>query len=364
MGLLILAARQRMKKTVPGPRIAPVQRRIRHRSQRHVEIKRRAQQPEPRQYGHRENECPIFFRPHQEPTRRQHRDQTDQIVNHEYRQVPVEQRGFSDRCAEQRENVKRHQTQDNVLPFRPRIGDAFVPGRQRRDHKGSQRPETGQMREGQAGGATFADVNSTGLDQDQEYQIPCSDAHQNVASKRRPVLGSLHGFRCQPDPGFDRENPDDDEDHEERAVVFESGQFAVGFQDHADQENDAVAQEQIPSQLGLRRRDGDLDTHCRDDQSLVVGETDSEQKQRPVEVALLVRRINPAQQTTEHAYKREQAEWINLDDDGLAPHESVESDQHPRHVAGQHAQRVFPAPVDTFELLDPFEDHAAAARGD
>ena len=47
----------------------------------------------------------------------------------------------------------------------------------------------------------------------------------------------------------------------------------------------------------------------------------------------------------------------------MAPHESVETDQHARDIAGQHAQRVFPAPVDVPEFLDPFEDHAAAAGG-
>ena len=45
VGSLILAARQRMKKTLPGARITPVQRRIGHRSQRHIEIKRRAKHP-------------------------------------------------------------------------------------------------------------------------------------------------------------------------------------------------------------------------------------------------------------------------------------------------------------------------------
>ena len=219
------------------------------------------------------------------------------------------------------------------------------------------------MRQEQQRRAGFAHMNHARHNRDQERKVNHRDAHKHVTSQCHPILILLHRHHCHPCPRRNRARADDDINREERLVVLKSREHAVRLRHQARQENYAVAQKQIPTQSRLRRRDGDLDAHRRDNQCHVIGEADSEQKHRPVEITHLVRRINPSQQTSKHAHERKQAEGINLHNHRLTPHEAVKSDQHSRHITGQHAQGVFVATINGFELLDPFEDHAAATRG-
>src|SRR5678816_2886837 len=98
------------------------------------------------------------------------------------------------------------------------------------------------------------------------------------------------------------------------------------LQDNPANVNNAVSKEKVATEAKIRRCDSDFDTHCRHDECLVVGKTDSVEKQSQVKIATLVWSINPAEQEQQHRHERGHAEGVDLDDHGLAPHETVVAD--------------------------------------
>src|SRR6185369_12653266 len=53
---------------------------------------------------------------------------------------------------------------------------------------------------------------------------------------------------------------------------------------------------------------------------------------------------------------------IDLDDNRLAPHVTVETHQRAGDETSHHADSILPAAVDGFQFGNPFDNHAAAAR--
>ena len=135
------------------------------------------------------------------------------------------------------------------------------------------------------------------------------------------------------------------------------------MQHETEDEEDAVPEEEIAADAGVGECDHDFEAHGGDDEGLVVGEADAEQEESPEQVAALVLGMDPSQEAAENPHQREHAQGIDLDDDGLAPHETIETDQQAGDVTGGDAQGVLPAPVDVLEFLESLEDHAGAAGG-
>jgi hypothetical protein len=81
-------------------------------------------------------------------------------------------------------------------------------------------------------------------------------------------------------------------------------------------------------QAALTGGDQDFNAHRRYNQRHMVGETDSEEKEGSIKIPALFGRISPTKQTTEHAHKGEHTEGIDLHDNRLAPHETVEAHEH------------------------------------
>ena len=131
----------------------------------------------------------------------------------------------------------------------------------------------------------------------------------------------------------------------------------------AEHEEDAVPKEEIAADAGIGEGDHDLKAHGGDDEGLMIGETDAEEEEGPEEVAALMLGMDPAQQTAEHTHQRQHAEGVDLHDHRLAPHESIEPDQHAGDVAGGDAQGVLPAPIDVLEFLESLQDQAGASGG-
>src|SRR4051812_43396173 len=90
--------------------------------------------------------------------------------------------------------------------------------------------------------------------------------------------------------------------------------------------------------------------------------TDPEPEKCEVKILPLVRRVDPAHETDQDGHEGKHAKGINLNNDGLAPHESVEGHQHAGHTTGDDTKSIFPLPLEVFEFRDALEEHAAAAR--
>ena len=201
IGALILAARQRVKKTLPGPRVAPVQWRIGHRGRRHVKIKGRAQHPKPSQRDPREGHRPVRLCPHEKPAGNHNENAANQIVSDESGQALVEPGCLADSGAEQRQDIKGRRAKNDFPPLRQRIGGGALLAQEGGTGKGRQRRETGQVRHGQEGRPRFADVNQPGHNPHEQSQVTHRRAQQKVAPEGDPILESLHGHRGHPDPG-------------------------------------------------------------------------------------------------------------------------------------------------------------------
>src|SRR5262245_35030922 len=111
-------------------------------------------------------------------------------------------------------------------------------------------------------------------------------------------------------------------------VLFERGQHMTLLEDQSANIDDAVAEKELSAQAEVRCCDRHLNAHGGDDQRLVIGETDAVNEECDEEVTILARSVNPSEDAQEHDHEGGDTECVNLDNDGLAPHESVEAKQH------------------------------------
>ena len=94
----------------------------------------------------------------------------------------------------------------------------------------------------------------------------------------------------------------------------------------------------------------------------MIVDADAIHEEGEIQVAILVRRINPAQKKQQRGDERQNTERINFHDHGLTPHVAVETEQQTRHETAHDADGVLPFTGDLFQISDAFHQHAAAAR--
>src|SRR5438045_1477381 len=85
------------------------------------------------------------------------------------------------------------------------------------------------------------------------------------------------------------------------------------------------------------------------------------EEQGETKITPLVGSIDPAQEAKHDDHEGGDAKAINLNNDRLAPHEPVETNEHAGDEPGHHANGAFPMAGHGFEFLDPFDEQAAAA---
>ena len=132
---------------------------------------------------------------------------------------------------------------------------------------------------------------------------------------------------------------------------------------HPCQIDDAVPEKDIATQTGLNEGDDHLNSHRRAQQRLMDGGADAEEKHRAVEVAPLVRGVNPPQETEQHHHHPGHAkEGNSIDGDRLAPHDAAEAEQRAGDNSRNHADGVFPFAGHVPQFFNSLHEHAAAAR--
>ena len=292
MDALVLAAREGVDEALHRARITPVERRVAHRGQRHVEVEGRA------------------------GGKAQTRVETRQPFLRQSRGLP----GEVDKSANRREAREIEEDEDS-LPFRELC------------------------------------VAGNGQQQDGEVTQPDHETHVTPELARGQLR--LHRQHRPDDGGGDADQIEDDG---HRQVFADQPGIALS---HRQQTGDVT--HGVPEQEGAsqpRRGGDDARLHADDDdeQRLVVVETDAIPEEGHVEVATLVRRVNPAHHAHQHGGQRQHAEGVHFHDHRLAPHEPVEANQHSADEAGHHAQPVFPAARHALQFRDALQNHAAAAR--
>ena len=292
MDALILPAREGVDEALHRARITPVERRVAHRSQRHVEVERRA------------------------GGKAQTRVETRQPFLGQTRRLP----GEIDESANRRE-AREVEEGEHSLPFRELC------------------------------------VASNGQQQDGEVAQPDHETHVTPELPRGELR--LHRQHRPDDHGGDADQVEDDG---HRQVLTDQPGIALR---HGQQPGDVT--HRVPEEEGAsqpRRGGDDARLHADDDdeQRLVVVETDAIPEEGHVEVAALVRSIDPAHHAHQHGRQRQHAEGVHFHDHRLAPHEAVETNQHSTHETRHHAQPVFPAARHALQFRDAFQNHAAAAR--
>ena len=137
--------------------------------------------------------------------------------------------------------------------------------------------------------------------------------------------------------------------------------FAGEVGQQAQKPDDGVAEEKVPTQALVSRRDSHLDAHSSHDQGLVIAEAQSEEEEDPVQVTAAVRPVHPHEQQTEHAHEVENGQGIHLDNHALAPDESIEAQQRSADPGRHEGDGVFRASRQVFEQVDALEDQAGSA---
>ena len=86
------------------------------------------------------------------------------------------------------------------------------------------------------------------------------------------LVAEFARFRGQPEHGGQRSEADQVVDHEHGQIAFEGVNLAGEMGQQAQEPDDGVAQEEVPAQALVGRRDGDFDAHGGHDQGLVITE--------------------------------------------------------------------------------------------
>ena len=300
MDALVLASREGVEEAGDRAGVTPVKRRIRHARQRHVKIEGCSERPNP--------------------------------------------------SADQR----RH-------PFFAHLGGSF-------DQVNHQR-HAGEADEVEHGESEHFQIDAVGLIKQVDEVGDGSEDNQEVgqAADERKVPGQFDGALL----GLDQEHHPDDArgdanqivNDEERVVIAQDGDQPHAPPDQTSEVDEGVPKEEVPAQLGLPRQNGHLQAHGHDEERLVVVKGDAKPEEGEVEIASLVRCVNPAQEADQHAHEGKHAQCVNLHDNGLAPHKAVEAHEHSRHKTRHHAERAFRAALEVLQIGNAF-DHHAAAPGD
>ena len=137
--------------------------------------------------------------------------------------------------------------------------------------------------------------------------------------------------------------------------------MTLGAEDENEKVDTGVDDQEISAEARLHRENENFDAHGGDDESLMVVQTDAEHERSPVEVFPLLRRVDPTQEEDQDEDEREYAEGVNLDDDGLAPHEAVVAEKHSSDEACDEIDPVFIFGFDVLKGADALHEHAAAS---
>ena len=119
------------------------------------------------------------------------------------------------------------------------------------------------------------------------------------------LVAEFAGLRCEPKHGGQRSKADQIVDHEDRQIALERVNLTSEVSQQAQKPDDGVAEEKVPTQALVSRRDGHLDAHGCHDQGLVIAKTQPEEEEDPVQVPAAVRLVHPHEQQTEHAHEVE-----------------------------------------------------------
>ena len=201
------------------------------------------------------------------------------------------------------------------------------------------------------------DAEDNGLQQPDQRE-----GQQRQHGQGHERLHEPFGHDREVDRSDDGHHADGVEDNEQRRVLLEDRDVSVRGHEQRTQVGDRTADAQLPASVLVRRSHEHKDAHRRDQQRHVVGQTNAEEEHPVVEVAQLVRGIDPAQQEGQRQHERQHAQRVDFHDDRLAPHVAVEAHQQGRHQAGHDADHRLLLPVQGLQRLDALDHHAAAAR--
>src|SRR5581483_8451229 len=168
-----------------------------------------------------------------------------------------------------------------------------------------------------------------------EIETDAQDAEAAHDHHRQKLRQDAPGADRQPDASSQRTPADEVEQHEHAAFGdVRENEAAVGpVPDPHQRVDDEIAEEDVAAGAGTAHGDQDFQADGGDHEALVRGDREPVHEQRPIEEAVLVRGINPAQRQDEH-----------------------------REEERDEENDLFPFAGHSFEVFNSLDEHAAAAR--
>ena len=189
---------------------------------------------------------------------------------------------------------------------------------------------------------------------------------QNQTGRQRGVhaqfLECLLRENRKPHVGGDRAESDDEVNSQHHIRGVEHSDIPQLVQDEAQDEENAVPEKCVAAKPGLDQGYGDFDAHGRDEERLMDGGADAKEEHRAEQVTPLSWGVDPPEQADQHDHHPRDAEEGNaVDGDRLAPHDAAEAQQQARDDPRHHTNGALPLAREAFQIIDPFDEHAAAA---